>query len=105
MINKLEIFTRDNFTCQKCGKMLPCDRLQVAHRIKQGKGSIKYIQNYIYDKYQINRTNKFVENRIINNLLNVATTCSLSCNSSFNIFFNPVECNKLLDQILKEVLN
>ena len=101
---KYEILIRDNFQCQCCGKVFPADKLQLAHRIMQARRSkltLKYIQNYI--KYQYNKdiTLKQAE-YILHDEDNLVTTCSLACNSHFNIWNNPVKRNKLVIKIYEK---
>ena len=92
-----KVFIRDFFTCQRCGKT---GGIHIAHRIKQGIGSEKYIQDYMFNKYNDYKPLSFIREFIINHPLNMVTVCSLKCNDSFNIFFNEVERDELLNKII-----
>ena len=99
------IFIRDFYTCQKCGK----PGTEIAHKIRQGKGSIKFIQNYIeyniklnFNEYNKVISKKFIDEKIIDHPFNLAVSCQ-KCNDYFNIFFNPVETEKLLISILEDI--
>jgi hypothetical protein len=78
------IFERDNWTCQICGK----PATQLAHGISKSKMNIK--------KYG---------DIIINHPFNLTSVCSLACNSKCNIDNNPVECSKLEEKILMDLLS
>jgi hypothetical protein len=71
----LEIYNRDNFQCQLCGRPVQ----QIAHRIAKTKDNIL---NYGKD--------------IIHHRHNLVSVCSLYCNGQYNIGFNPDKVNKLL---------
>lgn len=94
MFDREEILRRDNWSCQRCG-CTDLSKLSIAHRIRQGSGSIKTIKK-LWPKL----TKKYIEDEIINHEFNVTIACNVACNDSFNIFFNKVERNKLLAQIL-----
>jgi hypothetical protein len=100
---RYRIAARDFFSCQKCGKAVGTNG-QVAHRIKQGKGSEKYIQNYLIQNYEIFKKLSWIRENIIDNGMNVVYCCSLQCNDSFNIFNKPVERDELLEKIIKKVV-
>ena len=91
------VLMRDCYTCQRCGKNVYISQLQIAHRIKSGKGTLNHIKkNFSVDKM----TDKDIKENIIDHPLNLVTTCSLRCNDSFNVFNNPVERDKLLNKIM-----
>lgn len=97
-----QILARDLYTCQRCWMAPGIENLQIAHRIKQGSGSIKHIQLFwkiYFDRY----ISKNYAEEILHHPLNLVTTCSESCNSSFNIFFSPVKVEKLLKRIYEEL--
>lgn len=102
--DRLNIFTRDNFTCQQCGKTLGINGLQIAHRIKQGNGSEENIRKYIFYNHNLTMTLSWIRKNIINHPDNLVTTCCLKCNDKQNIFFKPVERDRLLKQIIDKVL-
>jgi hypothetical protein len=102
MNKRISIFSRDFYTCQKCGKNKDMSQLQVAHRIRQGKGSEKYIKEFT-DKLGLDLSKTFIRENIINHESNMTTTCSLECNASFNIFFKPLERDALLLRILEQL--
>ena len=63
-----------------------------------------YIQNFLILNYNLVLTKKFIQDNIIDNEQNVVYTCSLICNSSFNIFNKPVKRDVLLKKIIEEVI-
>lgn len=98
-----DIFHRDGYKCVACGKhMQTYNSCQIAHSIKSGKGSENHIMAYIWSKYKKDRSRRWVQDFILDNPLNLSTTCCLSCNDSRNIFFNPVERDALIDRIIEE---
>lgn len=102
--DRLRIFSRDGYKCQECGATPGISGLQIAHRIRKGKGSIQWISNELILKNIYGASDKFIRDYIINHPDNLVTTCSLKCNGKQNIFFNPVKRDKLLNQIIKKVL-
>ena len=44
---RFQIFQRDNFTCQYCGRKVPKVELQVDHKYPKSKGGLNKIENYI----------------------------------------------------------
>ena len=97
------IIERDNYTCQKCGATPGYDNLQIAHRLGNNKRAMRHIENFLELHYKKTLTKKFIQEKIIDNELDVVTTCSLECNASFNLFFRPVERDELLTKIIEEV--
>ena len=100
---KLEILTRDNFLCQKCGQSGYGNTLQLAHRVKQGSGTIKTIQNLIHKTYGAD-ISKAKAKEIMHDELNLVTSCA-SCNDSFNIYFKTVQMEKLIIKIYRNILD
>lgn len=95
-----KVLVRDFFTCQRCGRH---NTLQIAHRIHKGKESCRHIQDYILENYGEELTKTFINDEILNHPDNLVTTCSLPCNSSYNIFYNPVERDKLICSIYEKI--
>lgn len=95
-----QVLIRDFFSCQRCGKSPGVNGLQIAHRIKSGTGTEKYIQFYLETVQHQEWFLKDIREKIIDHPLNLVTTCSLSCNDSFNIFNNPEERDRLINKIL-----
>jgi len=93
-----KVFIRDFYTCQKCGKSPGIAGLQVAHRIKNGSGTIAWLKGILPKASE-----KWLQDNVINNPLNLATACCLECNDSFNIFFDEIESKKLLKKILLSI--
>ena len=87
MKTRLEIFERDNFTCQVCNKSLHDNcRPQLAHIIPQRKWIIKkYGDDIIHSEY---------------NLLSV---CSLKCNSKCDIGCNEMAIKKKVQYIEQKI--
>jgi len=99
ILTKYELLQRDSFMCQnpKCNKIGNIDTLQIAHRVKQGSGSIKTVQNFIERKYNKVITKKQAKD-IINDEQNVVIACPL-CNSGFNIYFK----TKIMEQKIIDI--
>jgi len=97
------IISRDFWTCQRCGATPDPSRLQVAHRMHQGKSTEKYINKILIREHGEYKTMTWIRNNIVDHPLNCVTTCSLECNGSFNVLFKPVECKKVLDSILEDL--
>ena len=103
----MKVIIRDFYTCQRCGKSPGINGLQIAHRIKSGSGTMEYVKNYLFycgDRWTKPLTDKEITNKIIDHPLNLVTTCSLAHNDSYNIFNNPIERDKLLEEILSDLL-
>ena len=92
---KLFIYERDNWQCQVCGNPNQ-SVLTIAHRIRQGKGTEKYLRKYLQTNFSKNTIDE-----IVNNPLNMCLACAGACNSKVDITFNPVKVEKLLNEILK----
>ena len=83
--NREEIFARDGYICQVCGKsILQYGTPQLAHLIAQSQSNIKR-----YGKEVMHHQN------------NMKSVCSLYCNSLCNIGNRPVECEALVNKIKK----
>lgn len=98
------VMIRDFYTCQNCGKTPSAYGLQIAHRIKQGKGSEKYIKSWL-EKKGYDWTAKQIRDSIIDHPLNVCCACSLTCNDAMNIFFKPEAVEELLNKIMDDLSN
>jgi len=97
------IFARDQYICQCCmGHVQQYNSMQIAHRVRQGKQAEKHCMIYIWNNYKKDRSRKWVKDYILDNELNLVATCSLPCNSHFNIFTKEVERDALIDRIIGE---
>jgi len=94
---RYNIFSRDFFTCQKCGAT-GHEKLSMAHRIKSGKQSQNYIIQFIYDEYDV-MINKKQADEILYNEKNLVTACRGNCNDSFNIFYKQEQRDFLIKKI------
>jgi hypothetical protein len=100
---RYKIFVRDGFICQKCGgHLVQYGSPQIAHRIRQRKQAENHVMQYIWQKYKKDRGRKWVRDFILDNELNLKSTCSGQCNSHFNIFTKSVERDALIDRIITE---
>lgn len=98
-----KVLNRDMYLCQHCGRHANhSGTMQLAHRIRQGVQAEKHIMIYIWHNYHKDRGRAWVDRHIINSDLNLVTTCSLSCNSSFNIFTKSVLRDDLIRKIIDE---
>lgn len=96
------IFARDQYICQCCFKHVQTyNSMQIAHRIRQGKQAEKHVMIYIWNNYKKDRSLRWCKDYILDNELNLVSTCCGSCNSHFNIFGKPVERDKLIDFIIE----
>lgn len=101
---KLRIFSRDLYRCQYKGCTVSgIGRIELAHRIKQGKGSIQYIIAWVYERHH-----RFISHgeaeEYLHNDLNLVTSCR-EHNDYFNCFFDPVATESLLKKIEKKLKN
>ena len=97
------IFARDQYICQCCHKHVQTyNSMQIAHRIRQGKQAEKHIAIYIWNNYKKDRSLRWCKDYILDNELNLVSTCCGSCNSHFNIFSKDVERDALIDKIIEE---
>ena len=92
--NLLDIYDRDNWTCQRCNK--PAS--QIAHLISKGKVNHKYVMRYVMENYP--EMTNIKSDDIIHHKLNMIAVCGLECNSSYNIGNNIVKTNELIEKIL-----
>jgi len=92
---RMKVIIRDMYTCVNCGKQVGLGRIQVAHKIRNGSGSIKWLQSFI-----LNKDKKWLQENILDNPMNLATTCSLYCNDSQNIFFDEIKSRQLVFKIM-----
>lgn len=97
VLTKEEILVRDGYMCKKCGKT---GYLELAHRAKKGKGTMKYIYNFIRDNYNVYLKKKDIL-KIVHDSDNLITSCP-SCNSSFNLYFKPVMRDALIRKIYED---
>jgi len=92
---RMKVIIRDMYSCQRCGKQPGLNGLQVAHRIHDGKETMAGLKNRYPDKDK-----KWIQDNILDHPLNLVTTCSLKCNSSYNIWFNDEAVEELLTAIV-----
>lgn len=100
----MSVVNRDMFTCQCCGKTPGMTGLQVAHRMHQGKQTENYIIGVLTSEYNVDKSRAWIRRNVIDHPDNLKTACCSKCNDSFNLLFKPIECKKLLDSILSQVL-
>lgn len=100
MYERKKIIIRDFWTCKTCGRRVDQDKIQIAHKIRQGSGAEEHIQDWLIQEGYGLRTRKWIRENIINHPLNVCVTCSSYCNDMQNIFFNPIEVDHKLTEIL-----
>lgn len=79
---RLRIYTRDHGICQACGKPVPMDGFEVAHRICSS------VANY-----------RRFGAEVIDHPLNKATTHPGRCNSAMNCGFKPNECERIVEAV------
>ena len=103
MIDREHIFARDSYTCCNCGQPVLKGQPQIAHRIKQGKGTENYLKKYIMSKYGIFAKPVLIK-RIVHHEKNLRSTCCLSCNDAQNIFYKPEQRDRLVDEILEGIM-
>jgi uncharacterized membrane protein len=95
------IYHRAGGVCEWCGKHGNINDFQLAHRIKQGKGSIAFIINIAMDALKIALTQKQAE-RILHDEKNIKLSCAGYCNDMFNIFNKPVARDALILSIMQK---
>lgn len=93
-----KVIIRDFYICRRCGKTPGLSGLQIAHRIRNGSGTIAWLKGIMP-----HASEKWLQDNVIDNPLNLVTTCCLECNDSYNIFFNTVEAKKLLKEIIESI--
>ncbi len=104
MERKIELVAKAGYRCEKCGTAPGPDKLQLAHRIMQARVSgrvVKEVQKYVLETYNQEITREESEN-ILNHDFNLAVSCA-DCNSSFNIYNNPMEANALIRKICNDI--
>lgn len=79
---RLRIYARDHGICQACGKPVPMDGFEVAHRIANTASNRKRHSD-----------------RVIDHPLNKATTHPGRCNSAMNCGFRPDECRRIVEAV------
>jgi 5-methylcytosine-specific restriction endonuclease McrA len=85
-LDRLELFERDDWTCVVCGRPLTSGVPQLAHRIGQTVGNLRQ-----YGK------------RVIHHPANLASVCSLECNSAVDITRIPTEVDRVLAIIYDDI--
>lgn len=99
----ISIFIRDGYVCQRCGKNQSESRLTIAHRIRKGSNSEKWVYNFVLEKYGKELKTGFIREEILNHPDNLVVACAGACNDSYNVFFKPIARNHLLIVILKKL--
>jgi hypothetical protein len=86
--NRIRMMVERGCKCEVCGKQLHLGNLQLAHRIPKTKGYLKQ-----YGK------------EVIHHPLNLATVCSLECNSRVLLDpkTHPIEAKELIERIKEEL--
>ncbi len=97
---RYEIFARDFFTCQRCGKT--GIGLTVAHKIKRGVGSQEWLISYMLKNCEILHVKKSTAEDILDDPDNLVTACFGRCNDSYNIFHKLAQRDELINGILKK---
>jgi hypothetical protein len=92
-----KVLIRDFYTCQRCEATPEPENLQVAHRMADTEEALNMLEN-MFPNY----SRRWMKDNIIDHPDNLVTTCSLECNSSFNILKNPVACAVLIDKIMSQ---
>ena len=100
---RMKVIIRDMYTCQVCKSNPSLAGLQIAHRIKSGTGTEKYVQFFLENVLHQEWTRKEIREMIIDHPMNLVTTCSLRCNDSVNIFNKPEERDRLLVKIVEAI--
>jgi hypothetical protein len=86
-LDRIDIFERDDWTCVVCGRPLLSGVPQLAHRIGQTKGNLKCYGPII-----------------IHHPDNLASVCSLECNSTVDISRIPTEVDRVIAIILDKLI-
>ena len=86
--NRIRLMVERGCKCEVCGKQLHLGNLQLAHRIPKSKGYLKQ-----YGK------------EVIHHPLNLATVCSLKCNSRVLLDpkTHPIEATELIERIKEDL--
>ena len=79
---RLRIYARDHGICQACGKPVPMDGFEVAHRIA----------NTVSNRKRFGA-------EVIDHPLNKATTHPGRCNDKMNCGFRPDECRHIVEAV------
>lgn len=99
---RFKIYIRDNFRCQyKNCKVCGTERIELAHRIHQGKQTENWVESYLLENYEAPNkeiTKKTIE-EIIHHPLNLVTSCRKH-NDYFNCLFKRNDAEKLLEMII-----
>lgn len=85
-LDRVEIFERDDWTCQVCGQPLSTGVPQLAHRIGQRK---MFLRMY--------------GTAVIHHPLNLVSVCGLECNAVVDISNRPAEVAELVKEIKEAI--
>ncbi len=98
------VIARDEQICQHCGRPLPYDMIEIAHRIANTKTALKYIQRYAIMNHGLDLS-KAQAGAILNHPINLRSVCrGKNCNDAMNCFNNPVETDKIIRAIILEMI-
>lgn len=106
--DRRKIMIRDFWTCQTCGERVDQHLVQIAHKIRQdktqkGTGSVRPVADWLKTNKGVDMSATEIVAKIINHHFNVCVTCCQNCNDAQNIFFNPVEFDKLMEKIYSDI--
>lgn len=93
-----QVLIRDFYTCQRCEATPGPQHLQIAHRMANTVEALDMLEKIFPD-----RSRRWLQDNILDHPLNLVTTCSLSCNSSFNILKKPEVVAVVIDKIMSEL--
>lgn len=105
---RFEIFKRDNFTCQYCGRKTPEVILELDHIVPRSKGGKEDIQNYLTSCFECNRGKSNTPLNQIKTRLDLKEEMYLLAEKELQLqeyYKLKEEINERLDQDLNELGN